>query len=75
MLEVFQWFGTDLMVSAKQDHMAEEVADVAIYCIYLAKALGIDLAEAISNKVDANARKYPVGTSRGSSLKYTELNA
>ena len=73
LLETFQWSGEDLAVSAKQDRMAEELADVAIYCIYLADALDIDLAAAVSGKVAANAEKYPVEKSRGNSKKYTEL--
>lgn len=73
LLEAFQWSGTDLFVPAKRNHMAEELADVAIYCIYLAEALGVNLAEAMSDKIDANARKYPTEKSRGNSRKYTEL--
>lgn len=73
LLEAFQWSGADLSVPAKRGHMAEELADVAIYCIYLADALGIDLAEAVSGKIDENARKYPAEKSRGNSRKYTEL--
>lgn len=73
LLEAFQWSGNDLHVQAKQNHMTEELADVAIYCIYLADALGINLAEAVNNKIDANAKKYPSDKSRGNSRKYTEL--
>ena len=63
LLEAFQWSGSDL----------EELADVAIYCIYLADALGVGLADAVSAKIDANTEKYPADKSRGSSRKYTEL--
>jgi len=73
LLEAFQWSGADTSVPAKQGHMAEELADVAIYCVYLANELGIDLADAMDAKIDANARKYPVEQSRGNSKKYTEL--
>lgn len=73
LLEVFQWSGADLEVEAKQAHAAEELADVAIYCVYMAKALGIDLALAMSEKIDANAKKYPVEAAKGTSRKYTEL--
>ena len=47
LLEIFQWSGSDLVVSAKTDKAKEELADVVIYCIYLADALGVDLAEAV----------------------------
>ena len=68
LLEAFQWSGSDLEVARKRGAMVEELADVAIYCIYLADALGVGLA-----KIDANTEKYPADKSRGSSRKYTEL--
>ena len=73
LLEVFQWSGSDLEVPGKADCAREELADVAIYCIYMADALNVDLADAISNKIDANARKYPADKARGNARKYTEL--
>ena len=73
LLEVFQWSGTDLEVSQKAGKAKEELADVAIYCIYMADRLGVDLAEAISDKIDENERKYPASKARGNARKYTEL--
>lgn len=73
LLEIFQWSGNDLIVSAKTDKAKEELADVVIYCIYLADALGADLAEAVSRKIDEDARKYPIDKSRGNARKYTDL--
>ena len=75
LLEAFQWSGADLEATRKRGRMAEELADVAIYCIYLADALGVDLADAVNAKIDANAEKYPVDKARGNSRKYTELQA
>lgn len=75
LLESFQWSGSDLSASGKRDHMAEELADIAIYCIYFADATGIDLVEAINSKLEANEKKYPLEKSRGSSKKYTELES
>ena len=73
LLEAFQWSGSDLEVARTRGAMVEELADVAIYCIYLADALGVGLADAVSAKIDANTEKYPADKSRGSSRKYTEL--
>lgn len=73
LLETFQWSGTDLEVAKKREAMIEELADVAIYCIFLASELGVDLADAVSAKIDANAVKYPVDKAYGNSKKYTEL--
>ena len=73
LLEVFQWSGADLEVMQKADKVKEELADIAIYCIYLADRLKVNLADAISDKIDVNEKKYPVEKSRGSAKKYTEL--
>ena len=73
LLEVFQWSGLDLEVPGKADRAREELADVAIYCIYMADVLGIDLASAVSDKIDADGRKYPADKVRGSARKYIEL--
>lgn len=40
---------------------------------YLCHDLGVDLAAAVSRKMDANALKYPVEKARGRSNKYTRL--
>lgn len=73
LLEVFQWSGTDLEVKQKFDQAKEELADVLIYCIYMADRLGVDPAEIISDKIDSNNKKYPKEKARGTSRKYTEL--
>lgn len=73
LLEVFQWSGTDVDVPEKADKAREELADVAIYCVYMADRLGIDLAQAMSDKLDANAEKYPADKAKDSAKKYTEL--
>lgn len=73
LLEVFQWSGADLVVSSKADRAKEELADVFIYCIYMAAALGCDPATIIEEKLEANGKKYPLDKSRGTSRKYDEL--
>lgn len=73
LLEIFQWSGSDLEVKEKAEHAREELADVLIYGIYMADSMGINIADAISEKIDANAAKYPVDKAKGTSTKYTEL--
>lgn len=73
LLECFQWSGSDQVVDAKKFHMEEELADVFNYCLLMADALGVDIVEATSAKIDRNAEKYPVAAARGSAKKYTEL--
>lgn len=73
LLEVFQWSGDDLEVLKKRERTVEELADVAIYCIYLADALNTSLSDAIKHKLDKNATNYPVRKAKGTSKKYSEL--
>ncbi|MBE6507929.1 MAG: nucleotide pyrophosphohydrolase [Methanobrevibacter sp.] len=68
LLEHFQW-GKDYNI----DEVAEELADVLIYCMYMADALDLDIKEIISNKMEKNAIKYPVDKSKGNAKKYTEF--
>ena len=73
LLELFQWSGADLEAAGKKPEMAEELADVMIYCIYMADALHIDIPDAILKKIEKNAAKYPVDKAKGNSKKYSEL--
>ena len=62
-----------MTVESKTERIKEELADVVIYCIYLADTLGLDMPDAVSSKLDENARKYPAEKARGNARKYTEL--
>lgn len=74
LLEHFQWRrNEEALDSATRNKVAEEMADVLLYLIRLADKLDVDLLGAADRKMKANARKYPVETSRGSSKKYTGL--
>lgn len=73
LLELFQWSGADVNVSAKRVAMEEELSDILIYCIYMAEDLGIDLTDAALRKIARNAEKYPADKARGTSRKYTDL--
>lgn len=58
---------------AKRAQIEAELADVVIYALEFANVTGIDLARAITVKMQENARKYPVDKARGTARKYTEL--
>lgn len=73
LLDVFRWSGPDTSVGERSEKAAEELADVAIYCIFLSDALGIDLPDAIASKLDTNSVKYPVAKAKGNARKYTQL--
>lgn len=73
LLDTFRWSGDDTSANGHIDKTVEELADVAIYCLYLADALGVDLPEAICSKIKRNAAKYPVSKAKGNARKYTQL--
>mgnify|MGYP002685856718 CR=1 FL=1 len=52
-LEHYQW-GED----ARAEALAEELADVALYLLQLAYLTGIDLEQAILNKLAVNYRRF-----------------
>lgn len=68
LLEHFQW-----QKEFDKSEVADELADVLIYCIYMANAMDFDIKEIILNKMAKNAVKYPVDKSRGNAKKYDEL--
>lgn len=68
LLEHFQW-GKEYDI----DEVAEELADVLIYSMYMADSLNLDIEEIILDKMKKNAIKYPVEKSYGVSTKYDSL--
>lgn len=65
LVEHFQWLTQ--AESAKPDAKSEiagEVADIQIYLTMLADRLGIDIEQAVTRKIQANAKKYPVGAAK-----------
>ncbi|MEA5446870.1 nucleotide pyrophosphohydrolase [Gammaproteobacteria bacterium AB-CW1] len=74
--EHFQWLSnedSDALDLNAANQVRREVADVQIYLLLLADRLGIDLASAVTEKIDENELKYPVERSRGRSKKYTDI--
>ena len=71
--ELFLWKSKEQQAEIKTEDIKDEVADIAIYLIYISKHFNIDLLEAINDKVKKNSIKYPVEKSRNSNKKYNEL--
>ena len=69
LLECFQWNSNYNLTE-----VCEELADVANYCIQMADRLGVDLKQIILDKMDKNAKKYPVDKCKGISTKYDKLD-
>jgi len=76
LLETFLWKdvkGSRKVCLKKRQALKEEMADILIYLMYMSKSCSIDLLAAAKEKLNINARKYPLALSRGSSKKYSEL--
>ena len=76
LLSIFQWTpdsGLDARCAEKREEIEREVADIYIYLLFVAHALGIDLNEAAKKKMALNAEHYPAHKARGNARKYTEL--
>lgn len=75
-LEHFQWKNNKEVEEHARSHkeeIGEELADVAAYLFELADNIGVDLGEALENKLKRNAEKYPVEKAKGSAKKYNQL--
>ena len=76
LLEIFQWVTEKESLNLPKDKLndvKEEIGDILNYTVRLADRLGIDPLEAAFEKIGKNHKKYPVGKSKGTSKKYTEL--
>lgn len=75
--EFTQWAkDAEIAGIARERHaeIAHEIADIAILLSYLAHDLGIDVEKAVAEKVEFNARRYPVEKAKGSARKYDRLD-
>ncbi|WP_106770065.1 nucleotide pyrophosphohydrolase [Paenibacillus faecalis] len=73
LLEHFQWRSSEEAVHHRKVQIAEELADVLIYSIYLADTMDLNIEKIIYEKMKKNEEKYPVEKSYGRMNKYTEL--
>lgn len=76
LLALMQWkSGDDLKaaVEKRRDQIRDELADVLHSTLLLASDLGVELDEALEQKLAKDAEKYPVEKSKGRAEKYTDL--
>ncbi len=64
-MEHFQWVTVAEAIELMKDpdehaEVADELADVLIYCMSLANATGIDIAESVRKKLARNEKRFPV---------------
>src|SRR5690606_8894112 len=75
--EITQWAGDATLaeiVEERRADIANEIADITILLSYLVHDLGIDLEEAVAQKIELNAERYPVEKAKGSAKKYDQLD-
>lgn len=70
LMEHFQWIDVEASRqvqgnSQKMQEIGEEIADVLSYTLALANSLGIDLSEALRQKMVKNRLKYPAEQFQG----------
>lgn len=76
--ELFQWLkekesnevSSNVNLKAK---LKDEIADVFVYLLQIAKKSDINIEEAVLDKIKKNAKKYPIEKAKGSALKYDEF--
>lgn len=76
--EIFQWLTEDASRSAATNPetahaVRDELADVLLYLVRLSSVLGVDLNDAVTQKLLKNATNYPVERAYGSNQKYNKL--
>ena len=75
LMEKFVWLTTQEskeFVTTNRQEVQEEIADIAIGVINFCTLYGIDITAAIANKMEINAKKYPVEKCKGKRDKYTK---
>lgn len=70
LMERFQWLTAEEAQQAAQDLVeraciADELADVVIYCLSLSNALDLDVSSAVLGKLQTNEHRYPADEFRG----------
>ena len=62
--ELFLWKKESESEEVDRQRLREELADVFAYAIMLAGRHGLDVSEIVKEKIEKNARKYPVEQSK-----------
>jgi NTP pyrophosphatase (non-canonical NTP hydrolase) len=74
LLELFQWKSLEEIRELLKnknyfERIKNELADVIIYCLSFADILGIDVSQAVIEKIKLNEAKYPVEKFKGNYYK------
>lgn len=75
LLQLFRFKSDDQCVellNTQPSKITHEMADVYYYLLRIADLYGIDLNQALAEKMDLNEVKYPIEKVKGKNLKYDE---
>lgn len=77
LVEIFQWLTHEEALSLdakKEEHLKEEIADIAVYLLRICFTYNINLEEAILEKMKKNEKKYPLVDKNGKKVNYGTKN-
>jgi len=75
LLQLFRFKNEEECLAILKDgskRVQDEMADVFYYLLRMADLYGIDLQEALQDKMIENEKKYPIDKVKGKNLKYNE---
>ena len=73
--KIWLWKNESESEEVDRQRLREELADVFAYAFMLAGRHGLDVSEIVKEKIEKNARKYPIEKCKGSSRKYKDINS
>ncbi|MCP4888094.1 MAG: nucleotide pyrophosphohydrolase [Rubripirellula sp.] len=59
---------------ANAEDIAHELADILMFALEFANVCDIDIAKAVSSKIEINRQRYPIEKAKGRSDKYNRLD-
>lgn len=71
--ELFLWKTIKESEEIETDRLKEELADILAFTFLLADRHGLDPFQIVLDKIELNAKKYPISKSKGVATKYTDL--
>lgn len=70
--ELFQWLNEKQSNNVDNNEIRQEIADIFIYLLRLSDKLDVDIEEAVREKIEINAKKYPIDLAKGNAIKYSK---
>lgn len=71
--ELFLWKTIKESEEVSTEKIKEELADILAFSFLLAEKYSLNIREIMLEKIEKNAKKYPVDKAKGTATKYDEL--